>query len=327
MANKKKDSLFDEENFRYTIFPIKFPDVWKLYKEQEACRWQSQEIDYSTDFANFEKLSSNEQHFIKFVLAFFASADILVSQNLSERFINDVKMNEAIFFYNLQTAMENVHSETYSLLIEHIIKDNTEKDYLINAMKNIESIRKKTQWIEKCIKSDASYATRLIQMAISEGIFFSSSFCSIFWLQNKFMGQFAGICLANNFIARDEGQHVFFSCFIYKNYITEKLPQKEVHKIFNEALEIESEFVRDALNVDLIGINADLMIQYVRYSCDFLLIQLGYDKLYGDKNPFDFMNKIVLSEKTDFFSNRLSSYQPANVEQGLDGHITVDDDF
>ena len=321
----KKEILQDHSNNRLTVFPLKFKKIWDAYESQKACFWTAQEIDFSKDYEDFKKLNKNEQHFIKMVLAFFAASDGIVNLNLVDRFMNDVEVLEAKIAYRFQCTMEDIHAETYSLMIEGIIKDTTEKLKLFDAINNFPCIAKKAKWALKWIGSDDSFTKRLIAFAIVEGIFFSGSFCSIFWLKKKNL--MPGLCHANELISRDEGSHTDFACLLY-TYISNKLSQDEIHSIFKEAVVIEKEFICDSLPCSLLGMNNKLMSEYIEFVADRLICQLGYSKIWGTTNPFDFMESISLEGKANFFEHRVSQYQVASVlNDGRENIFDADDDF
>ncbi len=304
------EPLMDEQNNRMTVYPIKYYDIWSAYKNQQASFWTAEEIDFSEDYIHFQKLNENEQFFIKMVLAFFAASDTIVNINIGERFINDIQIREAIIAYNYQMMMENIHSEVYSLMIDNIIKDNKEKEKLFDAIAQYPCIGKKAQWAQKWINSDASFAQRLIAFAIVEGVFFSGSFCSIFWIKKRNMMN--GLCSSNELIARDEGQHVDFAALLY-SHIQHRVSQDTVHQMFIDAFEIEREFICESLKCSLLGMNSDLMTTYIQFVADRLLVQLGYSKIWNVTNPFDFMESISMEGKTDFFVSRPTQYQKAAV--------------
>ena len=302
--------LKDNPN-RFVLFPIKWDDIWAMYKKAEASFWTAEEIDLSPDLIDWEtKLNDDERHFIKHVLAFFAASDGIVNENLAENFVAEVQYTEAKFFYGFQIAMENIHSETYSLLIDTYIKDKVEKDKLFNAIETLECVQKKAKWALRWI-DNGSFAERLIAFAAVEGIFFSGSFCSIFWLKKR--GLMPGLSFSNELISRDEGLHCDFACLLYTNYIENKLPKEDIKAIIVDAVEIEKEFVTDALPVRLIGMNSELMTQYIEFVADRLLVELGNEKEYNVSNPFDFMDMINLQGKTNFFEKRVGEYQKAGV--------------
>ena len=304
------EEILKENPSRFVLFPIKYHDIWEMYKKAEASFWTAEEIDLSQDLNDWQKLNEDEKHFIKHVLAFFAASDGIVNENLCYRFSNEVQIAEARCFYGFQIAIENIHSETYSLLIDTFINDKKEKNHLFNAMQTIPSIRYKAEWALKWIESSKSFAERLIAFAAVEGIFFSSSFCSIFWLKKR--GLMPGLSFSNELISRDEGLHRDFACLLYQK-LDQKLSRSRIIEIIGEAVEIEKEFVCRSLPVSLIGINSQLMCQYLEYVADHLLLTLGYDKLFKTENPFSWMELISLEGKTNFFEKRVSDYQKANV--------------
>jgi ribonucleoside-diphosphate reductase beta chain len=320
------EPILEESNDRFVLFPIQHNDIWEMYKNQEASFWTAEEIDLSGDVSDWEnKLNDNERHFIKHILAFFAASDGIVNENLAENFVAEVQYTEAKFFYGFQIMMENIHSETYSLLIDTLIKDKKEKDYLFNAIENIECVKKKADWALRWI-DNGSFAERLIAFAAVEGIFFSGSFCSIFWLKKR--GLMPGLAFSNELISRDEGLHCDFACLLYNNHLVNKLDKELVKEIILDAVEIEKEFVTDALPVKLIGMNADLMTQYIEFVADRLLSELGIEKIYNSSNPFDFMELISLQGKTNFFEKRVGEYQKAGVKgDSSDNVFSLDEDF
>jgi ribonucleoside-diphosphate reductase beta chain len=306
------EKILQENHGRFVLFPIQHHDIWKYYKESEASFWTAEEIDLSQDVIDWEtKLNSDEQHFVKHVLAFFAASDGIVNENLAENFVNEVQYTEAKFFYGFQIMMENIHSETYSLLIDTYIKDKEEQNRLFNAIDTIPAIKKKAEWAIKWIGSD-SFIERLIAFAAVEGIFFSGSFCSIFWLKKR--GLMPGLTFSNELISRDEGVHCDFACHLYNHHITNKLSHERIKEIICGALDIEKEFIIDSLPVKLIGMNSDLMSQYLEFVTDRLLVSLGVSKVYNSENPFDFMQNIALQGKTNFFEKRVAEYQKAGVK-------------
>ena len=305
------ERILKENKGRFVLFPIEHHDLWKHYKQQQACFWTAEEIDLAQDIYDWEnKLNDDERHFIKHVLAFFAASDGIVNENLAENFVNEVQYTEAKMFYGFQIMMENIHSETYSLLIDSYIKDKDEQNVLFNAIDTIPAIQKKAEWALKWIESD-SFVERLVAFAAVEGIFFSGSFCSIFWLKKR--GLMPGLTFSNELISRDEGMHCDFACHLYNNHITKKLTQTRIKEIICGALEIEREFIIDALPVRLIGMNSELMSQYLEFVTDRLLVELGCSKVYKVENPFDFMQNIALQGKTNFFEKRVAEYQKAGV--------------
>jgi len=322
------EKILVENPNRFVLFPIEHEDIWKLYKQQEACIWTAEEIDLGQDITDWEhKLNNDEQHFIKNVLAFFAASDGIVNENLAMNFVNEVQYTEAKFFYGFQIMMENIHSETYSLLIDTYIKDREEQMHLFRAIDTIPAIRKKAEWAIKWINSE-SFVERLVAFAAVEGIFFSGSFCSIFWLKKR--GLMPGLTFSNELISRDEGMHCDFACHLYNNHIEKKLSEKKLKEIIVSALEIEKEFILEALPIRLIGMNSDLMSQYLEFVTDRLLVALGCSKVYNVANPFDFMENIAIQGKTNFFEKRVAEYQKAGVhnkaEEELDSAFS-DMDF
>jgi len=305
------EKILSENPGRFVLFPIEHHDLWKLYKQQQACFWTAEEIDLSQDISDWEnKLNNDEQHFIKHVLAFFAASDGIVNENLAMNFVNEVQYTEAKFFYGFQIMMENIHSETYSLLIDTYIKDREEQNILFNAIETVPAIKKKAEWAIKWINSE-SFIERLVAFAAVEGIFFSGSFCSIFWLKKR--GLMPGLTFSNELISRDEGMHCDYACHLYNNHIENKLSETKIKEIICGALEIEKEFITEALPVRLIGMNSDLMRQYLEFVTDRLLVSLGCSKVYNSTNPFDFMENIAIQGKTNFFEKRVAEYQKAGV--------------
>lgn len=305
------EPIFKENPDRFVIFPIKHHDIWEYYKKAVASFWTPEEIKLQDDLNDWDNLNINEQHFIKNVLAFFAASDGIVNENLVERFMSEVQLPEAKSFYGFQIAIENIHSETYSLLIDTYIKNEEEKHHLLHAVETIPCVTKKADWALKWISSDKSYAHRLIGFACVEGIFFSGSFCAIFWIKKR--GKMPGLCFSNELISRDEGLHCDFACLLYTKYILNKLEQSVVHDIIKEAVEIETEFIVDSLPCRLIGMNSELMTQYIQFVADRLVMQLGYDSIWGSTNPFDFMSQQGMEIKANFFENRVSAYSKAGV--------------
>ncbi|MEQ9440057.1 MAG: ribonucleoside-diphosphate reductase small subunit [Cyclobacteriaceae bacterium] len=314
MSEKTTDThepILQENPNRFVLFPIEHDDIWQWYKKSEASFWTAEEIDLSQDMKDWVNLNDGERHFISHVLAFFAASDGIVNENLAENFVNEVQYTEAKFFYGFQIAMENIHSETYSLLIDTYVKDSQEKDKLFNAVETMDCVKKKADWALRWI-DEGSFAERLIAFAAVEGIFFSGSFCSIFWLKKR--GLMPGLSFSNELISRDEGMHCDFACHLYNEHLNHKLSKDTVKKIITDAVEIEKEFVTDALPVSLIGMNADLMRQYIEFVADRLLLELHCEKVYKAKNPFDFMEMISLQGKTNFFEKRVGEYQKAGVK-------------
>tara|TARA_B110000046_G_scaffold184078_1_gene221676 strand:- start:550 stop:1569 length:1020 start_codon:yes stop_codon:yes gene_type:complete len=323
---EKTEPILQGNNNRFVLFPIQHDDIWSFYKRAEASFWTAEEIDLSPDLIDWEnKLNDDEKHFIKHVLAFFAASDGIVNENLAENFLAEVQYTEAKFFYGFQISMENVHSETYSLLIDSYIKDTDEKKHLFNAIDTLDCVKKKAEWALRWIDK-GSYAERLIAFAAVEGIFFSGSFCSIFWLKKR--GLMPGLAFSNELISRDEGLHCDFACLLYTKHLVNMLPKEQVEAIIKDAVEIEKEFVTDALPVRLIGMNSILMSQYIEFVADRLLVELGNEKVYNTTNPFDFMEMISIQGKTNFFEKRVGEYQKAGVLTGEnDKDFTVDEDF
>ena len=321
-----EEPILKENPNRFVLFPIEHSDIWEMYKKQEASIWTAEELDLSPDLVDWEsKLNDDERFFIKHVLAFFAASDGIVNENLAENFLSEVQYTEAKFFYGFQIMMENIHSETYSLLIDTYIKDTKEKNYLFNAIETFEPVKKKADWAMRWI-DNGSYAERLISFAAVEGIFFSGSFCSIFWLKKR--GLMPGLTFSNELISRDEGLHCDFACMLYNNHLVNKLPKEQVQKIIADAVEIEKEFVTESLPVRLIGMNSDLMSQYIEFVADRLLTELGNDKIYNTSNPFDFMDMINLQGKTNFFEKRVGEYQKAGVLNNENNTtFSLDSDF
>ena len=295
---------------RFVIFPIKHHDIWEYYKKAEASFWTAEEIDLSDDLEQYNNLSDGEKHFINNVLAFFAASDGIVNENLAENFVNEVQYAEAKFFYGFQIMMENIHSETYSLLIDTYIKNPEEQTKYFKAIETIPCVKKKAEWALQWIESE-SFAERLIAFAAVEGIFFSGSFCSIFWLKKR--GLMPGLSFSNELISRDEGLHCDFACHLHNNHVVNKVPKEKIKEIIGSALDIEKEFITESLPVDLIGMNMELMKQYLEFVADRLLLDLKCEKLFNVENPFDFMQNIALQNKTNFFEKRVAEYSKSNV--------------
>jgi ribonucleoside-diphosphate reductase beta chain len=302
-----KEHILEENKDRFVMFPLKYHDIWDMYKTQQHSFWTAEEIDLTQDLTDWdEKLNDNERHFIKMILAFFAASDGIVNENLAENFLKEVQYPEAKSFYGFQIMMENIHSETYSLLIDTYIKDSDEKDKLFHAIDNYESIKNKADWALKWINSD-SFAERLIAFAAVEGIFFSGSFCSIFWLKKR--GLMPGLAFSNELISRDEGLHCQFACLLHNKHIQNKVTPERIKEIICSAVDIERTFITESLPVSLIGMNDKLMQQYIEYVADFWLVELGCQKVYNSENPFDFMEMLSLQGKKNFFEGRVSEYQ------------------
>jgi ribonucleoside-diphosphate reductase subunit M2 len=323
--NEIKEELLSEEENRYVIFPIKKDDIWKEYKKAMANFWTPEELDLSKDYDDFVKLTDNEKHFIESILAFFAASDGIVNENLVERFCSEVKILEAKFFYGFQVAIENIHSETYSLLIDTLIKDTLKKHKLLNAIETIPSVKKKAEWALKWIRDDSPFGERCIAFAAVEGIFFSGSFCSIFWLKKR--GLMPGLCHSNELISRDEGMHTEFAVLMY-NYLNKKPSKERILEIITEAVEIEKEFITESLSCELIGMNAKLMKEYIEYVADRLLMMLSLNSYYKTLNPFDWMELISVQGKTNFFEKRVGEYSNvANPEMDSNHTFSLDDEF
>jgi ribonucleoside-diphosphate reductase beta chain len=320
------EPILIKNNSRFVLFPIVHDDIWSFYKRAEASIWTAEEIDLSPDLVDWSnKLTEDERFFIKHVLAFFAASDGIVNENLAEHFLAEVQYTEAKFFYGFQIMMENVHSETYSLLIDTYIQDTAEKAHLFNAIDTLDCVKKKAEWALRWIDK-GSFAERLVAFAAVEGIFFSGSFCSIFWLKKR--GLMPGLSFSNELISRDEGLHCDFACLLYNNHLVEKLSKDAVKSIIMDAVAIEKEFVTDAIPVRLIGMNSDLMGQYIEFVADRLLNELGNEKVYNTPNPFDFMDMISIQGKTNFFEKRVGEYQKSGVLGGKESHgFTTDEDF
>ena len=324
MSKTNSEPLLTEDVNRYVMFPIKDHDIWEMYKKQVDCFWRAEEIDLSKDFKSWEGLDDSEKYFIKMILAFFAASDGIVLENLGIRFMSDVQLSEARAFYGFQIAMENIHSEVYSLLIDTYVKDNIEKTELFNALDNFPCIKKKGDWAIKWINDNrSSFATRLIAFACVEGIFFSGAFCSIYWLKKR--GIMPGLTFSNELISRDEALHTEFAVLLYTK-LNKKLPKKKIYEIIGEAVEIEKEFICEALPCRLISMNSVLMSQYIEFCADRLLLQLGYDKKYNVNCPFDFMEQISIEGKTNFFEKRVGEYALANKDKD-DNVFELDTDF
>jgi len=311
-SNQSYEILLDPKKRKLTAYPIEFHDIWKYYKDQAAAFWTAEKVPFGKDYSDFQKFNPNVQHFIKMVIAFFANSDGIVNWNLSERFTKDVQITEALFTYQYQIMMENIHSEVYSLMLEQIITDPQEKTKMFNAIYTIPSIKLMADWAFKWIQSDKSFAHRLVAFAIVEGIFFSGAFAAIFWIKSQYGDVMQGLLTSNEWIARDEGLHCEFACVLY-SYINNRLSNEDIYEIMSEAVTITQKFMTDALPVRLIGMNQKYMDDYIEYIADILLDMLDYKKLYGKKNPFDFMAKIGLSNKSNFFEKRTTDYQDESI--------------
>jgi ribonucleoside-diphosphate reductase beta chain len=307
----QNEPILKENPNRFVLFPIEHNDIWDIYKKAEASFWTAEEIDLHQDVTDWEnKLTDDERYFVKHILAFFAASDGIVNENLAENFVNEVQYTEAKFFYGFQIMMENIHSETYSLLIDTYVKDPKERDKLFNAIENFDAIKKKADWALKWIDSP-SFAERLIAFAAVEGILFSGAFCSIFWMKKR--GLLPGLTFSNELISRDEGMHCDFAVHLHNEHLINKVPKERIIQIIKEALDIEREFITESLPVDLIGMNSRLMEQYLEFVTDRLLTELNCPKSYNSENPFDFMDMISLEGKTNFFEKRVSDYRKAGV--------------
>jgi ribonucleoside-diphosphate reductase beta chain len=321
----ENEILLRENKGRFVILPINYPKIWEQYKKHQASFWTAEEIDLSSDMKDWNNLNDGERHFISHVLAFFAASDGIVNENLAVNFMSEVQLPEARCFYGFQIMMENIHSETYALLIDTYIKDSKEKDHLFHAIETIDAIKKKAEWALRWIEN-GSFAERLVAFAAVEGIFFSGSFCSIFWLKKR--GLMPGLTFSNELISRDEGMHCEFACLLY-SMLSERLSEEDVFEIIGDAVEIEKEFVTSALPVALIGMNAKLMQQYIEFVADRWLQELGYPKMFNAVNPFDFMEMISLEGKTNFFEKRMGDYQKAGVMAGTreSQSFSLEEDF
>jgi len=321
--------FLSKDKSRLHLFPIKYEDIWQMYKKAVASFWTTEEVDLSKDLNHWQKLKPQEKHFIKHVLAFFAASDGIVNANLIERFSDEVEIIEVKYFYKCQVAMENIHSEMYSLLIDTYVDNEEEKRFLFNAIENLPCVKKKADWALKWIRDDvATFAERIIAFAAVEGIFFSGSFASIFWLKKR--GLMPGLAFSNELISRDEGLHTDFACLMYR-YLSNRPTTERIYEIIKDAVKIEQEFLTDALSVDLIGMNSRLMAVYIEYVADRLLVELQCPKIYNRENPFDFMENISLDGKTNFFEKKVGEYQKAGVCNKKQDHteslFTLDAEF
>jgi len=322
MENSTHEPILDPNPNRFTIFPIRYEEIWKFYKKAVANFWTAEEVDLSQDLNDWHnKLTDNDRYFISHVLAFFSSSDGIVNENLATRFMNDVQIPEARCFYGFQIAIENIHSEMYSLLIDTYIKDTKEKNKLFNAIETIPCVKKKAEWALKYISSTQSFSERLVAFAVVEGIMFSGSFASIFWLKKR--GLMPGLSYSNELISRDEGMHCEFACLLYR-LLKNKISYSRVLEIVREAVEIEKEFITSSLPSDLIGMNSKMMSKYIEFVADHLLVSLGCEKYYRTENPFDWMELISIQGKTNFFERRVSEYKRANID---DHSFSVEEDF
>jgi ribonucleoside-diphosphate reductase subunit M2 len=324
MSKNTTEILLAPDDNRFVMFPIKCEDIWKMYKKQMDCFWRAEEIDLTKDLDHWETLNADEKHFVSLILAFFAASDGIVLENLAMRFMSDVQLAEARAFYGFQIMIENVHSECYSLLIETYIKEKEEKSKLFNAIANYPCIKKKSDWAQKWIHDNrSSFATRLVAFACVEGIFFSGAFCSIYWLKKR--GLMPGLTFSNELISRDEALHCEFAILLYSK-LNKKIEKSRIYEIIKEAVEIETEFICEALPCKLIGMNSDLMTQYIKFVADRLVVQLGYKKIYNVSNPFDFMELISMESKTNFFEKRNDSYALTN-KSNTDIAFELTEDF
>ena len=316
--------LLEKSDNRFVLFPIKFHDIYEEYKKAESSFWTANEIDLSKDLNDWEKLNNNEKYFIKNIIGFFAGSDGIVMENLALRFLSEIEIPEIRAFYSYQIFNENVHSETYSLLIDTYIKDNEEKINIFNSIENIPCVAKKAKWAYKWIENkNVNFATRLIAFSIVEGIFFSGSFCAIYWLKKR--GLMPGLTFSNELISKDEGAHCYFACLLY-SYIKNKIKPEIIYEIIKEAVEIEKEFITDSIPCALIGMNADLMKQYIEFVSDRLLVQLGYEKIWNSSNPFDFMEMISLRPKANFFELRVGEYSKSKISENNE-NFEINNDF
>ena len=324
MSKNITEPLLVPDDNRFVMFPIKHNDIWEMYKKQIDCFWRAEEIDLSKDLTNWESLNADEKHFISMILAFFAASDGIVLENLASRFMSEIQVSEARAFYGFQIAMENIHSETYSLLIETYIKDKDEKSRLFNAIEHFPCIKKKSDWAQKWIHDNrSSFATRLVAFACVEGIFFSGAFCSIYWLKKR--GLMPGLTFSNELISRDEALHCEFAILLYSKLL-KKVDKARIHELIKEAVDIETEFICDALPCRLIGMNSELMSQYICFVADRLCVQLGYKKIYNVTNCFPWMELISLESKTNFFEKKSDAYALANKTQPNDA-FSLNEDF
>jgi ribonucleoside-diphosphate reductase beta chain len=316
-----------EDNSRFTLFPIQYHDIWKSYENHKNAFWTAQEIDFSADLSQWEKLTIQERFFIENILGFFAGSDGIVLENLVSNFCSEIKNPEMRYFYTFQAMMENIHGECYSLLIESLVKDPKRKKILFNAIDTIPCISKKAEWAKKWLDTKNSFAQRIVAFAVVEGVFFSGAFCSIFWLKNRGI-MINSLGKANELIARDEGLHTDFAVLMYNNYIEDKLDVETLNSIVKEAVDIEIEFICKSLSCNLIGMNSDLMTSYIKYIADRLVVQLGGEKIYHEKNPFPFMNQLSLDGLSNFFETRVTEYSNASsVVKQSDKHFILSDDF
>jgi ribonucleoside-diphosphate reductase beta chain len=319
------EPILAENKNRFVLFPIKHDAIWEMYKKAEASFWTAENVNLVQDLSDWEKLKAGEKHFISHVLAFFAASDGIVNENLATQFYREVQIPEARSFYGFQIMMEGIHSEMYSLLIDAYVKDTQEKNHLFNAIETLDCVKKKADWALKWINNTDSFAERLVAFAAVEGIFFSGSFCSIFWLKKRSL--MPGLAQSNEYISRDEGLHCEFACLLY-HMLQNKLPQSRIHQIIKEAVEIEKEFICEALPAALIGMNSELMSQYIEFVADYWVSVLGYGKIYNSNNPFPFMDQLNLKRQTNFFEKKNTNYQIAGVMSDSKGmQFSLDEDF
>lgn len=324
--NDTNEPLLKDNPNRFVLFPIQDNEIWQMYKKMQAAFWTAEEIKLIDDLKDWESLDTEEQHFIKNVLAFFAASDGIVLENLLSRFGTEVQLPEARCVYSFQAMIENIHSETYSLLIDTYIKDEQEKTHLFNAIETIPCVKKKAEWAQKWIgDKNSSFATRLVAFAVVEGIFFSGSFCAIFWLKER--GLMPGLTFSNELISRDEALHCNFAVMLHKKLKYTQINQETAYKIFSEAVEIENEFINESIPCKLIGMNSEAMNQYIKYVADYWLVKLGFAKLYNVKNPFQFMERISMASKGSFFETRISDYSRASIVGGDVNFDEIDEDF
>jgi len=326
---ERSDPLLKENPQRWVLFPIQYPGLFEMYKKHQASFWTAEEIDLAQDCKDWGTLTDGEQHFIKHILAFFAASDGIVLENLASSFSTEIQVPEARAFYGFQMAMENVHSETYSLLIEQYVRDPEEKEKVFNAIETMPAVQEKASWAVQWMNKDNCFAERIVAFAAVEGILFSGSFCAIYWLKKR--GLMPGLTFSNELISRDEGLHAEFACLVY-GMLQNRLPDEVVHNIIRGAVVAERRFICEALPCDLIGMNSELMTRYIEFVADRLLSSLGHPKIFGSSNPFDWMELISLQGKTNFFEKRVGEYQKAGVMASLGGHeesrgFTLDADF